>query len=85
MVVGVTSLIGAVSAHRAGTVLLGRGVAFGLVAIGGAAVGAKASALVSDAVLLAAFAMHRPVVAAPPQPPAIGQGRATRTARALVT
>lgn len=56
VVVGVASLAGAVSAHRAGTVLLGRGVAFGLVAIGGAAVGAKASALVSDAVLLAAFA-----------------------------
>ena len=56
VVVGVTSLAGAVSAHRAGTVLLGRGVSFGLVAIGGAAVGAKASALVSDALLLAAFA-----------------------------
>ena len=56
VVVGITSLAGAVSAHRAGTVLLGRGVAFGLVAIGGAAVGAKASALVSDAVLLSAFA-----------------------------
>lgn len=56
VVVGVTSLIGAATAHRAGNVLLGRGVAFGLVAIGGAAVGAKASALVSDDVLLAAFA-----------------------------
>jgi uncharacterized membrane protein YfcA len=57
VVVGVTSLIGAVTACRAGNVLLGRGVTFGLVAIGGAAVGAKASALVSKAVLLAAFAM----------------------------
>ncbi len=56
VVVGVTSLIGAVTAHRAGNVLLGRGVAFGGVAIGGAALGAKASAHVSDDVLLAAFA-----------------------------
>ena len=39
VVVGVTSLIGAVTAHRAGNVLLGRGVTFGVVAIGGAAAG----------------------------------------------
>lgn len=57
MVVGVTSLIGAIAAYRAGNVLLGRGVAFGLVAIGGAVAGAKASAQVTDAVLLAAFAL----------------------------
>lgn len=63
VVVGVTALIGAVTAHRAGNVLLGRGVAFGLVAIGGAAVGAKASVLVSEAVLLAAFAVLMLVVA----------------------
>lgn len=56
VVVGVTSLIGAITAHRAGNVMLGRGVAFGLVAVGGAALGAKASAHVDDAVLLAAFA-----------------------------
>jgi uncharacterized protein len=56
VVVGVTSLIGAFAAHRAGNVMLGRGVTFGLVAIGGAAGGAKASAHVSDSVLLAAFA-----------------------------
>ena len=56
MVVGVTSLIGAVTAHRAGNVMLGRGVVFGVVAIGGAAAGAKASAHVADSVLLAAFA-----------------------------
>jgi len=62
VVVGVTALIGAVTAYRAGNVLLGRGVTFGLVAIGGAAVGAKASALVSDPVLLAAFAMLMLVV-----------------------
>jgi uncharacterized membrane protein YfcA len=56
VVVGVTSLIGAVTAHRAGNVMLARGVTFGLVAIGGAAAGAKASAHVADPVLLAAFA-----------------------------
>jgi len=56
VVVGVTSLIGAVTAHRAGNVMLGRGVTFGIVAIGGAAAGAKASAHVADPVLLAAFA-----------------------------
>lgn len=56
VVVGVTSVIGAVTAHRAGNVLLGRGVAFGLVATGGAALGATLSTRVSDDVLLAAFA-----------------------------
>lgn len=56
VVVGVTSLIGAVTAHRAGNVLLGRGVVFGTVAIGGAALGARAAAHVPDDVLLAAFA-----------------------------
>jgi uncharacterized protein len=56
VVVGVTSLIGAVTAHGAGNVLLGRGVTFGVVAIGGAAAGAKASAHVSHPLLLAAFA-----------------------------
>lgn len=52
VVVGVTSLIGAVTAHRAGNVMLGKGLAFGVVALGGAVVGAKASSLVPDAVLL---------------------------------
>lgn len=56
VVVGVTSLIGAIAAQRAGNVLLGRGVSFGLVAVGGAALGAQASAHVSEPVLLAAFA-----------------------------
>ena len=56
VVVGVTSLIGAIAAHRAGNVLLGRGLVFGLAAIGGAMAGAKASNLVSEDVLLAAFA-----------------------------
>ncbi len=56
VVVGVTSLIGAFTAYRAGNVMLGRGAAFGLVAIGGAVAGAQASARVPEPVLLAAFA-----------------------------
>ncbi|HYJ69779.1 MAG TPA: TSUP family transporter [Nocardioidaceae bacterium] len=56
VVVGATSLIGAATAHWAGNVMLGRGVTFGVVAVGGAAAGAKASAHVTDSVLLAAFA-----------------------------
>lgn len=56
VVVGVTSLIGAVAAGRAGHVVLARGAAFGVVAIGGAVVGAKASARVDEDVLLASFA-----------------------------
>lgn len=56
VVVGVTSLIAAIAAHGAGNVLLGRGLVFGIVAIGGAAAGAKASVHVPGGVLLAAFA-----------------------------
>lgn len=62
VVVGMTALIGAVTAYRAGNVLLGRGVAFGVVALGGAVAGAKASAHVSQPVLLAAFALLMLVV-----------------------
>ena len=57
VVVGVTSLLGAVTARSAGNVLLGRGVAFGLVAVGGAVVGARTSAHVPEPVLLAAFSL----------------------------
>jgi uncharacterized membrane protein YfcA len=56
VVVGVTSLIGAITAHRAGNVLFGRGLVFGLVATGGAVLGAAASSRVSENVLLGAFA-----------------------------
>ena len=56
LVVGITSLVGAVTAYRSGNVLLTRGLAFGAVAIGGAALGAKASGLVPQPALLAAFA-----------------------------
>ena len=57
VVVGVTALIGAVAARREGNVLLGRGVVFGVVAIGGAVLGAKAAGVVSEPVLLASFAV----------------------------
>lgn len=63
VVVGVTSLAGAVTARRTGHVLLARGAAFGAVAIGGAVVGAHASSAVAEPVLLAAFAGLMLVVA----------------------
>ena len=56
VVVGVTSLIAAATAYRAGNVRLGRGIAFGLAATGGAVAGARASVQVADSVLLTAFA-----------------------------
>ena len=55
VVVAATSLIGAVSARR--TVMLGRGLAFSAAAVGGALIGARASALVSDELLMAAFSV----------------------------
>ena len=64
VVVGLTSLIGAVTAHRAGNLLLGRGMAFGAIAIAGAAVGARAAGLVPGPVLMAAFAVLLVLVAA---------------------
>ncbi len=57
VVVGVTSLVGAFAAHRAGNVLVARGATFGMVATGGAVAGARASAAVPETVLLAAFAV----------------------------
>ena len=62
VVVGLTSLISAVAAYRADNLMLARGVTFGVVAIGGAAAGAKLSAHVSEPVLLAAFAVLMLVV-----------------------
>lgn len=56
VVVGVTSLLGAATAYRSGNALLGRGVTFGVVAIGGAVLGAKLSTAVPEPVLMAAFA-----------------------------
>ena len=63
VVVGVTSLIGTVTAYRAGHVLLARGAGFGAVALGGAVVGAEASAHVPAPTLLACFAALMLVVA----------------------
>ncbi len=57
VVVGVTSLVGAITAYAAGNVMLARGVAFGVVALGGAVAGARASASVPEPVLLASFAV----------------------------
>jgi len=62
VVVGVTSLVSAMAAYRAGNVLIARGITFGVVALGGAAAGAKLSAHVSEPVLLAAFAVLMLVV-----------------------
>ena len=62
VVVGLTSLISAVAAYRAGNVLLARGATFGIVAIGGAVVGARMSTHVPEPVLLAAFAVLMLVV-----------------------
>jgi uncharacterized membrane protein YfcA len=63
VVVGTTSAVSGYAAWRAGRVLPARGVAFGLVATGGAAAGAVASSLVPDPVLLASFAALVAVVA----------------------
>jgi uncharacterized membrane protein YfcA len=63
VVVGVTALIGAVAARRTGNVRLTRGLGFGILATGGAAAGARASAHVPEPVLLAAFAVLMLIVA----------------------
>lgn len=56
VVVGVSSLIAAAAAHRAGKVLLGRGIAFGAIGIAGAAAGAVAATSVPESVLMISFA-----------------------------
>ena len=63
VIVGITSLAGAVTAYRNGKALLTQAIALGVVAIGGATAGAKAAGLVSAPVLLAAFAVLLLVVA----------------------
>jgi uncharacterized membrane protein YfcA len=64
VVVGTTALTGAVAAHRSGQVLVARGLAFGLVATGGAVAGARLSVRVAEAVLLGSFSLLLIVVAA---------------------
>lgn len=63
VVVGVSSLLSAIAARRAGNVRLGQGLGFGVVALGGAVAGARASAHVPEPVLLASFAALMLVVA----------------------
>ena len=63
LVVGVTSLVGAITAYRSGNVLLSRGLGFGAIAVGAAAAGAEAAGFVPAPVLLAAFATLLLVVA----------------------
>lgn len=70
LVVGVTALVGAVTAYRSGNVLLTRGLAFGAIAIGGAVAGAKASGLVGQPVLLARRTARRQAPAKPARPQA---------------
>lgn len=64
VVVGVTAAIGALAAARTGHVRWGRGLAFGLVAIGGAAAGGRLAAGLPEAVLMLAFSALLLVVAA---------------------
>ncbi len=64
VIVGITTLIGAVPHLRAGRVRLGQGVVFGLLGVGGAVVGSELSAAVPPNVLLVAFAGLMLVVAA---------------------
>lgn len=63
VVVGVTSLLGAIAAQRAGYVALGRGVIFGVAATGGAVAGARAAGHVPGPILLASFSVLMLVVA----------------------
>lgn len=63
LIVGISAATGAVAAWRAGNVHLGRGIAFGLVGMIGAAVGAVLSVHVDPKLLLALFAMLMLVVA----------------------
>ena len=63
VVVGLTALVGALSAHRHGTVLWARGAAFGVTAVAGAVLGARASTAVREPVLLAGFSVLMLLVA----------------------
>lgn len=57
VVVGLTSVVGAVAAYRGGNVRLGPGLAFGFIGIAGAVLGAKAATAVPEPVLMALFAL----------------------------
>ncbi len=64
LVVAVGAAVGAVSAHRHGTVLVARGVGFGIVAIGGSLLGAQLADALPAAGLAAGFAVLLVTVAA---------------------
>lgn len=63
LIVGISATTGAVAAWRNGNVYVGRGVAFGVIGIAGAAAGATWSVHVRPAVLLVSFAALMLVVA----------------------
>lgn len=62
VVVGTTAVIGGLSAHRRGNLMLGMGLVFGAVSVGGAVVGARLSTHVDEDILLASFAVLMLVV-----------------------
>lgn len=64
VIVGISSLAGALAAWRQGNVLVGRGLAFGAIGTAGAAGGAMLSVQVDQKLLLALFAVLMLVVAA---------------------
>jgi len=57
VVVGATATLGAVAAHRAGTIRIGRGLAFGALATGGAVLGARLAVGIDPDLLLVAFGL----------------------------
>lgn len=64
LIVGTTTLVAVLPHLRAGRVRLGQGIAFGLLGIGGSAVGSRLSVAADPDVLLAAFSALMLVVAA---------------------
>ena len=63
VIVGLSALAGAVAAWRKGNVLLARGMVFGLIAIGGATLGARWSTQINPNILLASFSVLMLLVA----------------------
>ncbi len=77
LIVGITSLAGAVAHFRAGRVRIGAGAAFGLLGVAGSYVGSRLSAGVRPDLLLAGFAVLMLVAAAA----MVRRGRDERPAR----
>ncbi len=63
VIVGLSAVAGAVAAWRKGNMLLARGAVFGIIAIGGATLGARWSTQINQDVLLAAFSVLMLLVA----------------------